>query len=170
VDKLRRLTFEELLAGEIKQVSILNEVDFVVPIWVAELGGWNGLGRLGVTLKPMPDCEFDFNVTPSRPTAYQTNYAKRALGNACYELRHCGEGRRDHLLNVLAYKMGRLIARGWITRERVESYLLKSCEACGLLTDDGLQQCRDTIDSGIRAGMKMPYHDIGVRRLAELEG
>jgi hypothetical protein len=133
------------------------------PIWVAELAGWNGNGGLGVTSKQEPFAEFDpgLSVTPRPPSAYQINYAQRALGNACYELRHCEEGRRNHLLNVLAYKMGRLIARHWIGLERVEDYLLKACEANGLLEDDGIGQCRATIASGISAGMKRPYHDIG---------
>jgi hypothetical protein len=135
------------------------------PIWIAELAGWNGNGDLGVTLKPGPDCEFDFTVTPRapveyRPTAYQINYGKKALGNACYELRHCEKGRRNHLLNVLAYRMGRLIARGWINLERVEDYLLRACEANGLLDDDGIGQCRATPASGISAGMKRPYRNI----------
>ena len=100
-----------------------------------------------------------FDVRPS--TEFEINYAKRALGNACFELRHCPEGQRNTKLNALAYKMGRLIARGWIGRERVESYFLKCCEANGLLADDGESQCRATLASGINAGMKLPYHDIG---------
>jgi len=125
------------------------------PIWVAELGGWNTSGGVGVTTEPN-----DFSFDP--PTAYQINYAKRALGNACYELRQCGEGRRNHLLNVLADKMGRLIVCGWISRERVEDYLLKCCEANGLLDDDGVGRCRATLASGINAGMHKPYQ-IGAR-------
>jgi hypothetical protein len=120
------------------------------PIWVAELGGWNTTGRVGVTSELN-----DFSFSP--PTAYQFNYAKRALANACYELRHCEEGRRNHLLNVLAYKMGRLIVRGWINLERVEDYLLRCCEANGLIEDDGIGRCRATLASGISAGMKRPY-------------
>jgi hypothetical protein len=123
------------------------------PIWVAEAAGWNGSGGVGVTLKSEP-------VTFDPPTAYQINYAKRALGNACYELRHCEPGRRNHLLNVMAYKMGRLIVHGWINIERVEDYLLKACEANGLLADDGIGRCRATLASGISAGMKKPF---GVR-------
>jgi len=57
--------------------------------------------------------------------------------------------------------MGRLIVRGWITRERVEHMLLMGAKHCGLLADDGLHQCKATIDSGIRAGMGRPYHNIG---------
>jgi hypothetical protein len=120
------------------------------PIWVAQLGGWNTSGSVGVTSKLN-----DFGFSP--PTDYQINYAQRALGNACYELRQCGEGRRNHLLNVLAYKMGRLIVCGWISRERGEDYLLRCCEANGLLGDDGIVRCRATLASGINAGMHKPY-------------
>ena len=51
-------------------------------------------------------------------------------------------------------------------RKRVEEYLLKCCEANGLLADDGLAQCRATLASGINAGMRRPYHDIDGRGLS----
>jgi hypothetical protein len=60
----------------------------------------------------------------------------------------------------MAFKMGRLIANGWIDREQVEDYLLECCEANGLLKDDGVGQCRLTLVSGLNAGMKYPYRDI----------
>jgi hypothetical protein len=103
----------------------------------------------------------DTPILPLAPaSAYQSNYAGRALGNACFELRHCEEGARNNLLNVLAYKMGRLMARGWISRQRVEDYLLRCCEANGPLKDDGIQQCLATIASGLSAGVLRPYHDV----------
>jgi hypothetical protein len=63
--------------------------------------------------------------------------------------------------------MGRQIARGWITYERVEEFLLRACKANGLLAEDSEQQCRATIASGINAGMKVPYHDIDGAKLGE---
>jgi hypothetical protein len=125
---------------------------------------WKGLAttHMRVTQKSETNIEFGSSVTPMLcvATAHQINYAKRALGNACYELRQCSEGRRNNLLNVLAYKMGRLIVCGWISRERVEDYLLKACEANGLVDDDGAAQCKATIASGISSGMKRPYHEV----------
>jgi hypothetical protein len=112
---------------------------------------------LGVTLKTNGSDVTPMCVYLDPPTAFQFNYAKRALGNACYELRQCREGRRNDLLNVMAYKMGRLIAQGWINRELVEDYLLRCCGANGLIADDGLTQCRLTLASGINAGTKQPY-------------
>jgi hypothetical protein len=90
------------------------------------------------------------------PSRYEMNYADVALRNAVGELWMCREGSRNVKLNALAYNMGRLIVRGWIPRDRVESYLMKCCEANGLLADDGLAQCRATLASGINAGMKRP--------------
>ena len=61
---------------------------------------------------------------------------------------------------MLAYGLGRLIARGWIGREQVEGVLLWACRDCRLLADDGLERCLATLASGISAGMARPYHDI----------
>jgi hypothetical protein len=100
----------------------------------------------------------------AKATAYEINYARRALANACFELRNCPQGSRNSKLNVLAWNMGRMIVRNWIGRQRVEDYLLACCEANGLLADDGLVQCQATLASGINAGALRPYHDIGSER------
>jgi hypothetical protein len=123
----------------------------------------NGEG-MGVPAKS--DCN-GFKVTSipplEAPIDYELNYARRALSNAFLELRACPVGCRNATLNALAYKMGRLVARGWITRERVETLLLEASEQCGLLAADGLGQCKATINSGMRAGMIRPYRDIRQR-------
>jgi len=138
---------------------------------------WEGLPVINLPLAPWPEwlllslakkemgVTSEIYVTPisvslDPPTEYQINYSSRALANACHELRQCSVGRRNDLLNILAYKVGRLIVRGWIPRERVEVYLLRACAANGLLADDGVRQCRATIGSGIYAGIQRPYHDI----------
>jgi hypothetical protein len=105
-------------------------------------------------------------ITPAspfvEPIAYELNYARRALGNAYCELYMCRGGRRNEVLNALAYKMGRLIVRGWIRRDLVEESLWRACKANGLLDDpeDGPVKSRDTLARGIEAGMLKPYHDI----------
>jgi hypothetical protein len=125
-----------------------------MPEWMVE----KARGRMGVT------SEFGSNVTPILPhrevSDFEKNYAKRALQNAWAELRSCKAGRRNHLLNVLAFKMGRLIARGWIDRGLVENLLMRASADCGLLAEDGEEQCLATLASGIEAGMLRPYHDI----------
>jgi hypothetical protein len=133
---------------------------------IADFPRWIVEGEMGSTLKPDRSDVEPMGVDVNPPTQHELNYARRALGNHCYELRHCPEGQRNTKLNVLSYNMGRLIVRGWIPRDRVETYLLNCCEANGLLADDGLAQCRATIASGINAGMKLPYHEIDGAKLS----
>jgi hypothetical protein len=47
-----------------------------------------------------------------------------------------------------------------VARDKVEFWLLRACQENGLLADDGEQQCRDTLASGLNAGALRPYHDI----------
>jgi hypothetical protein len=63
-------------------------------------------------------------------------------------------------LNALAFKMGRLLARDWIERDRVEYLLVWGARECGLVSDDGLAQVRATIASGLGAGITRPYPDL----------
>jgi hypothetical protein len=91
---------------------------------------------------------------------YEKNYAFSALRNAAGELWGCRRGSRNIKLNALAYKMGRLMARGWITLEQIEQFLMKACEKNGLLAEDGIEQCRKTLASGLNAGARRPYHDV----------
>src|SRR5262249_52898295 len=86
-------------------------------------------GRMGTSV--VDDALTGVPIPPDRePTARELKYAKVALGNACYEMRHCLQGSRNTKLNNLGYSLGRLIVRGWISRERVEDYLLKASAAC----------------------------------------
>ena len=132
---------------------------------VADFPSWLARGEMGVTtaglgaaaatgtagITPIP------SFSPEKAaTLFESNYARRALANACFELRNCPQGSRNSKLNALAYKMGRLIVRGWIEWERVESYLLRCCEADGLLADDGERQCLATSKSGLGAGAMRP--------------
>jgi hypothetical protein len=66
-------------------------------------------------------------------------------------------GSRNDTMNKLALKMGRLAANGWVDGGLVVRVLLLGAGSCGLLREDGEAQCRATILSGLRAGMKYPY-------------
>jgi hypothetical protein len=94
-------------------------------------------------------------------TEYQRNYSWKSVCNAWDELRRCRVGARNATLNGLAYSLGRQIARGWVSVEQVEKLLLWACRDNGLIEDDGEEQCLATLKSGIGAGMRWPYHDIG---------
>jgi hypothetical protein len=75
------------------------------------------------------------------------------------ELLSARPGERNTKLNIRAYSLGRLVARGWITVERVVRGLELACQYDLLTRDDGPERVRATIASGLRAGMERPYPD-----------
>ena len=87
-------------------------------------------------------------------------WAAAALERNAAELAASGEGGRNHDLNAKAYRMGRMIARGWIEKSRVEAALTDACRANGLFKDDGPKGVRDSLASGLRGGMAKPCEDL----------
>jgi len=81
-------------------------------------------------------------------------YAERALASEAARLAAVGAGKRNTELNNSAFRMGHLVASGWIGRSTVEGRLLDAVIANGLVADDGEQAAKDTIKSGIDAGLK----------------
>jgi hypothetical protein len=102
------------------------------------------------------------------PHSREGRYARVALHNAFGELANWphrikkGEEwvlnrGRNKCLNALAYKQGRLVANGWVPEAEVVRMLMLAAGSCGLLREDGEAQCRATIQSGLKAGMLVPY-------------
>jgi Bifunctional DNA primase/polymerase, N-terminal len=102
------------------------------------------------------------------PHSREGRYARVALRNAFGELANWphrikkGEEwvlnrGRNKCLNALAYKQGRLVANGWVAEAEVVRVLMLAARSCGLLREDGEAQCRATIQSGLKAGMLVPY-------------
>jgi hypothetical protein len=94
------------------------------------------------------------------PRSREASYAHVALTHAMNELLNARRGERNSKLNVRAYSLGRLAARGWITVEKVVQGLELACRHNQLTRDDGLEQTMATIASGLSAGMAKPYPDI----------
>ena len=93
----------------------------------------------------------------------EARYALAAMRNAMDELLNTRPGGRNAKLNVLAYSLGRLAVRGWITVYVITQRLTLCCEYNGLARDYGLRQVRATIFSGLSAGMMHPYGDLPAR-------
>jgi AAA domain/Bifunctional DNA primase/polymerase, N-terminal len=87
-------------------------------------------------------------------------YAEAALDGCAEELAAAAPGTRNELLNKLAFKLGRMVARGWIDRAVVEAALTKACTANGYATDDGEAAVAATLRSGIEAGLREPHEDL----------
>jgi hypothetical protein len=65
------------------------------------------------------------------------------------------------MLNKLAFKMGGLVANGWIDGKLVVQVLMSASDSCGLLMEDGAERCEAPIRSGLKAGMQHPYPGLG---------
>jgi hypothetical protein len=98
-------------------------------------------------------------------------YARAALSNAFDTLanewpRVCVAGRwhrqrgRNNMLNKLAFKMGGLVANGWVDGRTVIKVLMLAAGEVGLVREDGSERCLATILSGLNAGMQHPYPEL----------
>jgi uncharacterized protein (DUF927 family) len=93
----------------------------------------------------------------------RARYAQTALYEIAREVAAAPPGTRNEGLNAGAYRLGRMVARGWIERTIVEHRLFEAATASGLAKDDGASSVRNTIASGLRAGLEKPADDPPVR-------
>jgi hypothetical protein len=87
-------------------------------------------------------------------------YAQAALEGCTAELAAAAPGGRNELLNKLAFRLGRMIVRGWIDRANVEAALIEAMQANGYVEEDGISAVKATLKSGIDAGEKEPHPDL----------
>jgi hypothetical protein len=129
-----------------------------VPGWIAHLihGRRTHNGSLRTPESAIRGAE---PVSPSRHAAY----AKVALAGNAAELAAAQPGSRNNLANAIAFRMGRMVARGWIDVGQVIDTLWQACQVNGLVREDGMQAVRATIERGLAAGMTNPHKDIGDR-------
>jgi Protein of unknown function (DUF3987)/Bifunctional DNA primase/polymerase, N-terminal len=95
----------------------------------------------------------------------EQKYAQAALQGCAQELEAMApnSGRNDKL-NKVAFRLGTMIARGWIGQAEVESRLLAAAATCGLLNEDGERATQATLDSGLGAGVREPHPDLDERK------
>lgn len=108
---------------------------------------------------------------PVSPNSREGRYSHAALRNAFSELANWPKKRdetgkwerrgRNDALNKLAFKMGGLVANGWIDQRLVIRMLMLAATSCRLVHDDGAVKCEATIMSGLGAGMQAPYPPLG---------
>ena len=90
----------------------------------------------------------------------EQKYALSALSGCTIELARTAKGGRNEQLNKVAYRMGRMIVRGWIEEAAVIKALLWACDKNRYLREHGHRATTKTIESGIEAGRKEPHPDI----------
>ena len=87
-------------------------------------------------------------------------YAAAALEGCAAELAAAARGSRNELLNRLAFRLGRMIVRGWLERAAVKSNLIGAMHANGYLGEEGIKATEATLQSELDAGMKVPHPDL----------
>jgi Protein of unknown function (DUF3987)/Bifunctional DNA primase/polymerase, N-terminal len=87
-------------------------------------------------------------------------YAAAVLDGAAAELSAAPSGKRNETLNAVAFRLGRMIARGWIDDKTAADALLGACDANKYVREHGHRTTLKTIQSGFAAGEKEPYPDL----------
>ncbi len=90
----------------------------------------------------------------------ERTYARAALGGCADELAQAAPGERNDTLNKKAFRLGTMVARGWLSTDEVSNALFIAADACGLNGDDGEELTRKTIQSGLESGTKFPHLDL----------
>jgi hypothetical protein len=93
-------------------------------------------------------------------------YAAAALDGAVGELSAAPTGKRNETLNAVAFRLGRMIARGWVDEKTVADALLSACDTNKYLREHGHRATMKTIESGIEAGKKEPHPHLPDRDLS----
>jgi hypothetical protein len=89
-------------------------------------------------------------------TERERAYAARALEGECTRAAQAAPGTRNETLNKAAFALGTMAGAGWIELDLLRSRLLAAAHESGLVRDDGAVAARNTIESGLKAGMAEP--------------
>jgi hypothetical protein len=90
----------------------------------------------------------------------EISYAQAALDGCTKELAAAAPGSRNELLNKLAYRLGRMVARGWLHRENIEANLSGAMCMNGYVKEKGIRAVEATLRSGLDAGLNEPHPDL----------
>jgi hypothetical protein len=91
------------------------------------------------------------------PSGHERTYAAKSLKDEAAKLAALRHGDfRNQALNKAAYAMGTMAGAGWIDRATVESTLFDAADRNGYRAKRGDKAAWDTLQSGLRAGMRKP--------------
>jgi Protein of unknown function (DUF3987)/Bifunctional DNA primase/polymerase, N-terminal len=129
-----------------------------LPQWLADI--------IRPNRKPNSDALDEYARTAFSKTVEATEgsrgqaYAAAALDGAAAELSATPNGKRNEMLNAMAFRFGRMIARDWVDEKTVTEALLGACDGNKYLREHGHRATMKTIESGIEAGRKEPHPDL----------
>jgi putative DNA primase/helicase len=87
-------------------------------------------------------------------------YGEAALEGCAAELANKTAPGRNDLANALAYRLGRMVARGWVSREDAEAALMEALTANGYIKEHGAKSAEVTLKSGLDSGERIPCPDL----------
>jgi AAA domain/Bifunctional DNA primase/polymerase, N-terminal len=144
----------QLQHDALKELSAESANEFIVAATQCMSGhGW--------TPKKKPNGDASGSWHALRPSSERERaYARAALDGCTDEVAGAATGERNDTLNKKAFRLGTMVARGWISTEEVFDALLTAADACGLNQDDGAELTVKTIQSGLESGKKFPHPDL----------
>jgi hypothetical protein len=89
--------------------------------------------------------------------AREIAYARRSLLICAEEVETATTETRTDVLNTAAFRMGRIIAAGWIKPSLVRERLFQAAKQCGLVADGQEQSVLETLQSGLLSGREQPH-------------
>jgi hypothetical protein len=109
----------------------------------------------------------DTHKPPTQPTACpasvsdrERRYADEALAGMVLDVMHAPKGSRNNELNAKAYKLGRIVAAGWLDEGRARAAIAAAGAAAGLDADE----IPKTVISGFEAGKKKLHEALAERQ------
>jgi len=121
-----------------------------LPLWLADI----------IRPNPQPNRDRVDEYAGANSSLRGQAYAAAALQGAAAELSTAPAGKRNEMLNAMAFCLGRMIARGWVDEKTVAEALLEACDANKYLREHGHRATTKTIESGIEAGRKELHPDL----------
>jgi hypothetical protein len=105
-----------------------------------------------------PDIQPANHPAPSSTDRRAQAYARAALAGCATDLAAMPKDTgRNTALNASAFRLGRMVANGWLSFSEVVHRLREAARACGLMADDGRRSVDATISSGLTAGLRKPH-------------
>lgn len=127
------------------------------------------IGRLEVALAPwlnkerIPVWAGSFRQRPGDGDRMRA-WAEGALSNEVHRLAvmQPNTGRNNQLFSA-ACALGKYVHHGILPEKDVTGVLLDACEQCGLIKDDGYDQCLQSIKSGLKRAVNDPLPNLSER-------
>jgi hypothetical protein len=114
----------------------------------------------GWTPKKKPNGDARSSTWSASPGERERAYAHAALDGCADEVAKAASGERNDTLNKKAFRLGTMVARGWVSSAEVFDALFAAASACGLSDDDGEEATRKTLNSGLDDGKEFPHPDL----------